>query len=207
MPVLLLRIETEDIMLPFMKVNKVTDDTYRFEFNQEISDHIAEYTADQKTFSSPLAKKLFGFPWTQALKVGPNFVELTKQDWVDWDVLLEPLQGLLEEHISTSPKEISVEQKIPDSLPDTLEIKQILQFIQDTINPSLAMHGGWVELKNFKDNTAYIFMGGGCQGCGMSAMTLKEGIQGHLKANFPFVQNVEDVTDHSSGTNPYFSAQ
>lgn len=190
-----------------MNVKPINEQTYRFEFSQDIADHTAEYSAEQKTFTSPLAKKLFGFPWTQALKIGPNYVELTKQDWVDWDVLLEPLQGLLEEHVATAPLEITVEQKVPNTLPDTPEVKQILQFMQETINPSLAMHGGWAELKNFKDNTAYIFMGGGCQGCGMSAMTLKEGISEHLKANFPFVKNVEDVTDHSSGTNPYFSAQ
>lgn len=185
--------------------DKVTDDTIRFIFDQNICDYEAHFSAEQKSYSSPLAKKLFGFPWTQALKIAPQHIELTKQSWVDWDILLEPLKGLLEEHFATFPKETKPIEKKSENLPDTDEVQQILQFIKDSINPALSSHGGWLELKNFENNTASIFMGGGCQGCGMSAMTLKEGIESQLKGNFPFVHHVVDVTDHSSGSNPYFS--
>lgn len=185
-------------------ITQLNNETYKFQFAKTISDHEATYSSDQKKFPSALAQKLFGFPWTQSLKVGTDYIELTKQSWVDWDILLEPLQGLLTEHVSSSAIETQLKLNIPEELPQTPEVQQILTFIQNSINPSLAAHGGWVELKNFKDNTASIFMGGGCQGCGMSAMTLKEGIETNLKAEFSFVHKVIDVTDHTAGSNPYF---
>ncbi|MBY0384998.1 NifU family protein, partial [bacterium] len=70
--------------------------------------------------------------------------------------------------------------------------------------PSLAMHGGWIELKSFENSTAYLHMGGGCQGCASSQATMVEGVETALKENFQFVQRVIDVTDHSQGENPYY---
>ena len=85
------------------------------------------------------------------------------------------------------------------------ETALLVQNIIDTqINPGVASHGGFVELLDVKDNVAYIMMGGGCQGCGLADVTLKQGIEGIIKDAVPQITAVVDSTDHASGTNPYY---
>jgi Fe-S cluster biogenesis protein NfuA len=74
------------------------------------------------------------------------------------------------------------------------------------INPAVAQHGGRVDLLDVQDGTVVVRMMGGCQGCGMATVTLRQGIEATLKRRLPAVKGVKDVTDHSSGANPYFSA-
>jgi len=62
-----------------------------------------------------------------------------------------------------------------------------------------------VQLLEFKDGTAYVKMGGGCQGCGMASVTLKQGVEVAIKRAVPQVTNVLDTTDHASGSNPFYS--
>jgi len=78
--------------------------------------------------------------------------------------------------------------------------------LQNQINPAIASHGGWAELVAVEEETAYLRLGGGCQGCGMAALTLRQGIEVALKEAIPEISAVVDVTDHASGTNPYFEA-
>ena len=86
------------------------------------------------------------------------------------------------------------------------ELKERVQELLDTsINPAVAGHGGYIELLDVKENTAYIRMAGGCQGCGMADVTLKAGIERMIFEEIPEITQVLDVTDHASGTNPYFS--
>ena len=84
----------------------------------------------------------------------------------------------------------------------------LAQRVQDVltqqINPSVAQHAGWVGLLEVKDNTAYIELGGGCVGCGMVDVTLKQGVEVAIKASVPEIVSVVDTTDHASGSNPYF---
>ncbi len=78
------------------------------------------------------------------------------------------------------------------------------QVIQERINPAIAMHGGFVSLVGLKDNVAYLRFGGGCQGCGMVDVTLKQGVEVMIKESVPEIAGVTDVTDHASGRNPYY---
>jgi Fe/S biogenesis protein NfuA len=80
-----------------------------------------------------------------------------------------------------------------------------IQRLLDTqINPAVASHGGYVTLLDVKDDTAYIALGGGCQGCGMADVTLKQGIEVVIKEEVPEIRQIIDTTDHASGTNPYY---
>ena len=76
--------------------------------------------------------------------------------------------------------------------------------IDAKINPGVASHGGHVTLLEVKDGRAYIAFGGGCQGCGMASVTLKQGVEVLIKQAVPEITAVLDTTDHASGTNPYF---
>ena len=86
------------------------------------------------------------------------------------------------------------------------EDAQAVQELLDTkINPGLASHGGFVALLDYKDDTAYITFGGGCQGCGLVDVTLKDGVEVTIKEALPQVKKVVDTTDHTSGKNPFYN--
>jgi Fe/S biogenesis protein NfuA len=80
----------------------------------------------------------------------------------------------------------------------------IQRVFDDEINPAVAQHGGWVALLEVKDDVAYIQLGGGCQGCGMVDVTLKQGIEVRIREAVPGIREIIDTTDHAGGRNPYF---
>jgi Fe/S biogenesis protein NfuA len=89
-------------------------------------------------------------------------------------------------------------------LSGTIEEK-VRQLLDGQINPSLAMHGGFTALDRVEDDKVFVTMGGGCQGCAVSAMTLREGISRAIREAIPEVSEVVDTTDHSLGENPYYT--
>ena len=82
---------------------------------------------------------------------------------------------------------------------------RVQELIESTINPAVAGHGGYVELIDVQENKVYLQLGGGCQGCGAADITLKAGIERLIKEELPEVEEVLDTTDHSSGSNPYYT--
>jgi Fe/S biogenesis protein NfuA len=82
--------------------------------------------------------------------------------------------------------------------------KEILQVIETQVNPSIASHGGYAQLVGAEGDTVWIRMGGGCQGCASSKLTLRQGIEVAIKQAVPAIVNVVDVTDHQAGDNPYY---
>ena len=82
--------------------------------------------------------------------------------------------------------------------------ERITQLLDTHINPSIASHGGFVRLLGVDGSTAELEMGGGCQGCGLAAMTLRNGIESAIKHNVPEILEIVDATDHMAGTNPYY---
>lgn len=83
--------------------------------------------------------------------------------------------------------------------------QQVADVIETKINPQIASHGGFVTLLDVQDKVALITMGGGCQGCGMADVTLKQGIETMIMEGVPDIVAVRDTTDHAAGDNPYFS--
>lgn len=82
--------------------------------------------------------------------------------------------------------------------------ERVQHIIDSKINPGVATHGGHIMLEAIKDNIAYLRFGGGCQGCGMVDVTLKQGVEVMLKEAVPELIGVMDVTDHAGGKNPYY---
>jgi Fe/S biogenesis protein NfuA len=81
---------------------------------------------------------------------------------------------------------------------------RVQQVIDEVINPGIAAHGGFVELVDVDDDTLYLRMGGGCQGCAASAATLRQGIERMVRQEVPEIVNIIDVTDHEAGAMPYY---
>ena len=82
--------------------------------------------------------------------------------------------------------------------------EKVEQLINTEINSAVAAHGGEVHFVGVKDNRVYLSFGGGCHGCGMVDVTLKQGIESRIKELVPEIQEVVDVTDHSAGENPFY---
>ena len=88
-----------------------------------------------------------------------------------------------------------------DELSATIEA-----MIADEVNPALAVHGGFVSYVGHDgEGTAYLTMGGGCHGCSMSRLTMLDGVQTMLSEAIEGVERVKDLTDHTTGENPYYS--
>lgn len=100
----------------------------------------------------------------------------------------------------------------PDPLTDLADLEltgtldeKVTQLLERAINPALAAHGGFASLDRVDDeNRVYVFMGGGCQGCSLSAATLQQGIQRAILEALPEVSEVIDATDHAAGENPFY---
>ncbi len=83
---------------------------------------------------------------------------------------------------------------------------EIEAMVANEVNPALAAHGGFVTYVGHDgEGTVYMTMGGGCHGCSMSKMTMLDGVQTMLSEAIPTVQRVRDLTDHSTGENPYYT--
>ncbi len=84
--------------------------------------------------------------------------------------------------------------------------ERINQLLEQSINPALASHGGFAKLEQIVDDTkAVVTMGGGCQGCAVSAMTLRDGISKSILEHIPEITEVLDATDHAAGENPFYT--
>lgn len=94
---------------------------------------------------------------------------------------------------------------IPEvDLTGTVE-ERVSQLLEQAINPAIASHGGFASMAGVDGHIAYIEMGGGCQGCGLAAMTLRQGIETAIKQHVPEITEVVDVTNHAAGENPFYT--
>jgi len=84
--------------------------------------------------------------------------------------------------------------------------QRVSQVLEQQVNPAIAAHGGHAELVAVEDDTVYLRLGGGCQGCGMATVTLGQGIEVAIIEVVPEIAQVIDVTDHATGSNPYFES-
>ena len=83
--------------------------------------------------------------------------------------------------------------------------KEKVQYLVDTqINPGVAEHGGSVQVVGVDEDSVYLRLRGGCQGCGAADFTLKQGIETIIKRAVPEIQQIIDLTNHRAGSNPYY---
>jgi Fe/S biogenesis protein NfuA len=85
----------------------------------------------------------------------------------------------------------------------------IQTLIEDEINPSLEMHGGYISIHDFDEEKKLleIKMGGGCHGCASSKTTMLLGVERYIRETFPDIREIKDVTDHLAGENPYYTQE
>ena len=122
-----------------------------------------------------------------------------------YDLSLLPLSEVAEDDLSGTVADLTL--IIPADSVEKLagsEADRLTALLNNHVNPSLAAHGGYVELVKVQDSKAYLLMGGGCQGCAMSAATLHQGVAAIVMQHVPEIVDVIDVTDHNAGENPFY---
>jgi Fe/S biogenesis protein NfuA len=134
--------------------------------------------------------------------------EDTVVDAGDFQVLVDPesapnLKGATVDFVDGA-YESGFKIENPNPLWTDPKAQAVQDIIDKQVNPGVAMHGGNVSLLDVKDDIAYIQLGGGCQGCGMVDVTLRQGIEVLIKEAVPAIRQVVDTTDHAAGGNPYY---
>jgi Fe/S biogenesis protein NfuA len=124
---------------------------------------------------------------------------------------LELLQGATLDHTETQGLVIRNPNRPSAPVVDGLTAGDALSaeieaLVLGEVNPALAAHGGFVTYVGHDgEGTVYMTMGGGCHGCSMSKLTMLDGVQTMLSEQIPSVERVRDLTDHSTGENPFYS--
>lgn len=168
--------------------------TRKFKFSDRQGEQSQEFSTPHEAELSPLAAKLFGFPWTSKIFVGPDFVAITKQDWVDWDVLTEPLIGLITEHFALGePLWLDVKPSNDFDTDDSPLVRKIKETLAREIRPVVALDGGDVVFAKFAEGVLSVHMRGACAGCPSSQATLKQGIEVRMRELIPEILEVRSL--------------
>ena len=170
-----------------------------------LPDGFVRFRDKERAKDSPLAERLFAIEGIAGVIIQGSEVTVTHTPPVDWRKVGPLVGAAIRAHIQSGEPAIS-----PDALknaPSEDVLRQKVQkFLDETINPAVASHDGYITLMDVQGNNLYIQMGGGCQGCGMATVTLREGVETSLRQNFPEIGEILDITDHASGENPYYSS-
>jgi Fe-S cluster biogenesis protein NfuA len=155
---------------------------------------------------SPLAQSLFEVEGVESILLHDLTVTVTRHPTVkgSWENLAKEIGGRIRSHLKGASPVVTPE--FLSRIPGEEEIREKVQKLIDLeINPGVAAHSGVITLTGVKGNTVTISMGGGCQGCAASTITLKEGIHRTFREAIPELGAILDDTDHAAGTNPFFS--
>lgn len=152
-----------------------------------------------KTSNSPLAKKLFDVDGVTGVFFGSDFITVTKNDSLDWQVMKPLLLGAIMDHFNSGEPTINNEtndkgeKSLLENSEDSDIVKQIKELLDTRVRPAVAMDGGDIVYDNFENGIVYLHMQGACSGCPSSTATLKMGIENMLKHYIPEVKEVRPV--------------
>jgi IscR-regulated protein YhgI len=126
-----------------------------------------------------------------------------KDNEAPWQSVGRPIGAAIREAMAGAVPAVAPRAAVNGVEDDTL-YERVANLFDSHVNPMVARHGGRVELIDVQDAVVMLRMGGGCQGCGMADVTLRQGIEGLLGQHVPEIRGIMDITDHSAGSNPYF---
>ena len=170
----------------------------KFTLNRPITEEIWETSEMAKADRSPLAQKILGFPWALKVFIGSNFITINKENWVEWEVLTEPLSQMIREHIESGqavllPAAPDAKKEVAEKSTDSPIVQKIKQILTNEIQPAVAMDGGFIAFAGYENGTVFLKMQGACAGCPSSSVTLKQGIETHLKNQISEVEQVVSI--------------
>ena len=169
-------------------------DSLKFVLSEKICDETVEFKDRQSAGRSPLALKILGFPWAKSVFLGNDFVTVTKEDWLDWEMICDPLSEMIEEHLKQGEKVLlPKKESLKDASAETEDIKKIKEILEKDIQPAVAMDGGYIEFVSYEKGIVYLSLQGACAGCPSSTITLKQGISARLQQFVPSIKEVVEV--------------
>ena len=186
-------------------------DTHRCKFvvsEPVLAGGVRRFAGADDAKGSPLAQAIFAIPGLDAteLIVSGNIVTVVKQSPAPWQAVGKAVGMAIRTAMASDLPPLSAPPRLPNAVNDDALYEQVAKVFEEQVNPMVARHGGRVELIDVQDAVVMLRMGGGCQGCGMADVTLRQGIEGLLAQAAPEVRGIVDITDHTSGANPYFQA-
>jgi Fe-S cluster biogenesis protein NfuA len=151
--------------------------------------------------ASPLATGLFAISGVTGVFLGSDFISVTKDD-TNWAHIKPAILGVIMDHfLSGKPVIIESAAELPDFdeieefyEPDDKEMVEVIKELLATrVRPAVAMDGGDIIFKGFREGTVFLHMQGACSGCPSSTATLKNGIENLLRHFVPGVESVQQV--------------
>ena len=173
---------------------------------------VRRFASAAEAKGSPLAEAIFAIPagGVTEVIVSGNIVTVVKDSPAPWQVVGKAVGAAIRVAAASGAPPVAAKAAPAAGAPATVDddtlYERVARLFDDQVNPMVARHGGHVELIDVQDAVVMLRMGGGCQGCGMADVTLRQGIEGMLAQHIPEVRGIVDVTDHTSGANPYFQA-
>mgnify|MGYP002725630322 CR=1 FL=1 len=169
--------------------------TMKFVANIFFTDDIRfEFSTFEEAEASPLALKLFQFPFVKNIFITNNFITVTKNDMVSWDDVALEIREFIQEHLRQGLKVISDDANAEEHAPAPLKQhnqggteldKKIIDILDEYVKPGVESDGGHISFDRFENGTVYVLLQGACSGCPSSSMTLKSGIEGLLRNMLP----------------------
>ena len=188
-------------------IKAVPIDAQRCRFTADrpiLKDRAVFFAAVGKAAGSPLAEALFALTGVTAVLVSHDTITVTRSGQGEWPDLARLVGAAIRAQIQSGAEPVGPAAMA--SMPGEAEIRaRVEQLLETQINPAVGSHGGWVELLGVQGNNVFLQLGGGCQGCGMADVTLKQGIETLLRQEIPELGEVLDQTDHAAGRNPYYA--
>jgi Fe-S cluster biogenesis protein NfuA len=167
-----------------------------------------EIDATQRIGSeSPLAEKLFQFPFINSVFIAENFVSITINNSVDWNDITYELRQFIAEYLNNggeviredSDSKIKVENTSNENDNSNRELSEIEQkivaLLDEYVRPAVQQDGGAIDFHSFEDGVVKVVLKGSCSGCPSSIITLKNGIEQLLTSMMPEVKSVEALED------------
>ena len=165
-----------------------------------------QFASAEEAAGSPLAEALFAVAGvTQVLVSGPT-VTVTKSDTAPWQVTGKAVGNAIRAVLASGQSPVAPVASQSNPAADDQLFDKVSMIFDSRINPMVAGHGGRVDLIDVQDGVVMLRLMGGCQGCGMADVTLRQGIETTLRQVAPEVRGIVDVTDHAKGANPYFAS-
>lgn len=186
----------------------VDEQRCKFVVDRPVYAGLRRFATPEEGVGSPLAEALYAIPGVTAVIVSGSTVTVVKDTPTPWQTLGKSVGSAIRQALTSGVP--AVAEKAPATgaarLSDDELYERVNDLFEQQVNPMVARHGGRVELIDVQDAVVMLRMSGGCQGCGMASVTLRQGIEGALHQSIPEVQGIVDVTDHTSGANPYFAS-
>ena len=153
-----------------------------------------EFRTKEKAAVSPLAKKLFEFPFVNGVFIAANFVTVTKDESCEWYEVVPEIKELIKTQLAKGEplltgELITEEAEVPVNISGDIEQK-IISLLDEYIRPAVEGDGGAIHFKSFENGTVTVTLKGSCHGCPSTNTTLKQGVETLLRKMLPEVERV-----------------